>query len=110
MLECALLTTQADPPQQTLGAVGGWESLCTTAQSAGDRWEEEGGKEASEELAQELPPRQECHGGFAFAAKLSGVVFLSSPWELLWPSLLKPYLLGDEPPRSHCIGETHAFR
>lgn len=75
-----------------------------------DRWEEEGGKEASEELAQELPPRQECHGGFAFAGKLSGVVFLSSPWELLWPSLLKPYLLGDEPPRSHCIGETHAFR
>ena len=36
-------------------------------------WEEEGGKEASEELAQELPPRQECHGGFAFAGKLSGV-------------------------------------
>ena len=55
MLPRALLTTQADPPQQTLGAVGGWESLCTTAQSAGDRWEEEGGKEASEELAQELP-------------------------------------------------------
>ena len=110
MLPRALLTTQADPPQQTLVAVGGWESLCTTAQSAGDRWEEEGGKEASEELAQELPTRQECIGGFAFAAKLSGVVFLSSPWELLWPSLLKPYLLGDEPPRSHCIGETHAFR
>ena len=70
-----------------------------------------GGREGSIRRAGPgAPYKQECHGGFAFAGKLSGVVFLSSPWELLWPSLLKPYLLGDEPPRSHCIGETHAFR